>query len=75
MAPMWIAKETGLFKPHGADVGLAYIDSPPMGATSILAGEAEIGIIECARRMRRMENEQGKYRRRICASCNLPANG
>lgn len=45
MAPMWIANETGLFKKHGADVRLVYIGSGPIGTTSILAGEADIGII------------------------------
>jgi NitT/TauT family transport system substrate-binding protein len=45
MAPMWIAKETGLFKKHGADVRLVYIGSGPIGTTSILSGEADIGII------------------------------
>ncbi|HEY7219030.1 MAG TPA: ABC transporter substrate-binding protein, partial [Candidatus Binatia bacterium] len=45
MAPMWIAKETGLFKKHGADVRLVYIGSGPIGTTSILAGETDIGII------------------------------
>jgi NitT/TauT family transport system substrate-binding protein len=45
MAPMWIANETGLFKKHGADVRLVYIGSGPLGTTSILSGEADIGII------------------------------
>jgi NitT/TauT family transport system substrate-binding protein len=45
MAPMWIAKETGLFKKHGVDVRLVYIGSGPIGTTSILSGEADIGII------------------------------
>jgi NitT/TauT family transport system substrate-binding protein len=45
MAPMWIAKETGLFKKHGADVRLVFIGSGPIGTTSILSGEADIGII------------------------------
>jgi NitT/TauT family transport system substrate-binding protein len=45
MAPMWIANETGLFKKHGADVRLVYIGSGPIGTTSILSGEADIGII------------------------------
>lgn len=45
MAPMWIANETGLFKKHGADVRLVYIGSGPIGTTSILAGETDIGII------------------------------
>lgn len=45
MAPMWIANETGLFKKHGADVRLVYIGSGPIGTTSILTGEADIGII------------------------------
>jgi NitT/TauT family transport system substrate-binding protein len=45
MAPMWIAKETGLFKKHGADVRLVFIGSGPLGTTSILSGEVDIGII------------------------------
>ena len=45
MAPMWIAKETGLFKKNGVDVRLVYIGSGPIGTTSILSGEADIGII------------------------------
>jgi len=45
MTPMWIANETGLFKKHGADVRLVYIGSGPIGTTSILSGEADIGII------------------------------
>jgi len=45
MAPMWIAKETGLFKKHGADVRLVFIGSGPIGTTSILAGETDVGII------------------------------
>ena len=45
MAPMWIAKETGLFKKHGTDVRLVFIGSGPLGTTSILAGEVDIGII------------------------------
>jgi NitT/TauT family transport system substrate-binding protein len=45
MAPMWIANETGLFKKHGADVRLVYIGSGPIGTTSILAGETDVGII------------------------------
>jgi NitT/TauT family transport system substrate-binding protein len=45
MTPMWIAKENGLFKKHGADVRLVFIGSGPLGTTSILAGEVDIGII------------------------------
>ena len=45
MAPMWIANETGLFKKHGGDVRLVYIGSGPIGTTSILAGETDVGII------------------------------
>ena len=45
MAPMWIAKETGLFKKNGVDVRVVYIGSGPIGTTSILSGEADIGII------------------------------
>jgi NitT/TauT family transport system substrate-binding protein len=42
---MWIASETGLFKKHGADVRLVFIGSGPIGTTSILSGETDIGII------------------------------
>jgi ABC-type nitrate/sulfonate/bicarbonate transport system substrate-binding protein len=45
MAPMWIAKENGLFKKYGADVRLVFIGSGPLGTTSVLAGEVDIGII------------------------------
>ena len=45
MTPMWIAQENGLFKKHGADVRLVFIGSGPLGTTSILAGEVDIGII------------------------------
>src|ERR671918_8593 len=45
MTPMWIAQETGLFKKHGADMRLVFIGSGPLGTTSILAGEVDIGII------------------------------
>ncbi len=45
MAPMWIANENGLFKKHGTDVRLVFIGSGPLGTTSILAGEVDIGII------------------------------
>ena len=45
MAPMWIAKENGLFKKHGTDVRLVFIGSGPLGTTAILAGEVDIGII------------------------------
>jgi ABC-type nitrate/sulfonate/bicarbonate transport system substrate-binding protein len=45
MAPMWIAKETGLFKKYAAEVRLVYIGSGPVGTTSILSGETDVGII------------------------------
>jgi NitT/TauT family transport system substrate-binding protein len=45
MAPMWIAQEAGFFKKQGADVRLVFIGSGPLGTTSILAGEVDIGII------------------------------
>jgi NitT/TauT family transport system substrate-binding protein len=45
MTPMWIAQEAGLFKKHGADMRLVFIGSGPLGTTSILAGEVDIGII------------------------------
>lgn len=45
MAPMWIAKEVGFFKKQGLDVKLVLIASGPIGTTSLLAGEADVGII------------------------------
>jgi ABC-type nitrate/sulfonate/bicarbonate transport system substrate-binding protein len=45
MAPMWIAKEAGFFKKHGLDVKLVFIASGPLGTTSILSGDVDVGII------------------------------
>jgi NitT/TauT family transport system substrate-binding protein len=45
MAPMWIAKEAGFFKKQGLDVRLVFIASGPLGTTSILSGDVEVGII------------------------------
>ena len=45
MAPMWIAKEAGFFKKQGLDVKLVFIASGPIGTTSLLAGETDVGII------------------------------
>lgn len=45
MAPMWIAKEAGFFKKQGLDVKLVFIASGPLGTTSVLAGEVDLGII------------------------------
>ena len=45
MAPMWIAKEAGLFKKHGLDVRLVFIASGPVGTTSLIAGETDVGVI------------------------------
>src|SRR5512147_3110742 len=45
MAPMWIAKEAGFFKKHGLDVRLVFIASGPVGTTSLIAGETDVGII------------------------------
>src|SRR5438445_4063771 len=45
MAPMWIAKEAGLFKKHGLDVKLVFIASGPIGTASVLSGETDVGII------------------------------
>ena len=45
MAPMWIAKEAGFFKKQGLEVKLVLIASGPIGTTSLLAGEADVGII------------------------------
>ena len=45
MAPMWIANDVGLFRKHGVEVRLVYIGSGPIGTTSILSGEADIGVI------------------------------
>jgi NitT/TauT family transport system substrate-binding protein len=45
MAPMWIAKEVGFFKKQDLDVKVVFIPSGPTGATAIMAGEADVGII------------------------------
>ena len=45
MAPMWIAKEAGFFKKNGLDVKLVFIASGPVGTTSMLGSEADVGII------------------------------
>ena len=45
MAPMWIAKEAGFFKKQGLDVKLVFIASGPLGTTSILSGDVDVGII------------------------------
>ena len=45
MAPMWIAKEAGIFKKNGLDVKLVFIASGPVGTAAVLGGEADVGII------------------------------
>ena len=45
MAPMWVAKEAGFFKKHGLDVRLVFIASGPIGTTSLIAGETDVGVI------------------------------
>src|SRR4030095_14311019 len=45
MAPMWIAKEAGVFKKNAVDVKLVFIASGPLGTTAILSGEVDVGII------------------------------
>jgi NitT/TauT family transport system substrate-binding protein len=45
MAPMWIAKEAGFFRKHGLDVRLVFIASGPLGTTSILSGDVDVGVI------------------------------
>jgi NitT/TauT family transport system substrate-binding protein len=42
---MWIAKEAGFFKKQGLDVKLVFIASGPLGTTSILSGDVDVGII------------------------------
>ena len=37
--PQWIAKETGLFKKHGLDIDLVFIDGSTRGIQSLLAGD------------------------------------
>lgn len=37
--PMWIAKETGLFKKYGLDMDLVFIDSSTRGIQALLAGD------------------------------------
>jgi hypothetical protein len=48
MAPMWIAKEAGLFKKQGLDVKLVFIASGPLGTTAILSGDVDSGDRLCA---------------------------
>jgi len=45
MAPMWIAKEAGFFKKQGLDLRLVFIASGPLGTTSILSGDVDVGVI------------------------------
>lgn len=45
MSPMWIAKETGLFKKQGLEVKLVFIGSGPIGTAAVVAGEVDVGII------------------------------
>src|SRR5688572_5319150 len=45
MAPMWIAKEAGFFKKQGLDVRLVFIASGPLGTTSVLSGDVDVGVI------------------------------
>jgi len=45
MSPIWIAKEAGFFKKQGLDVKLVLIPSGPVGTTSLLAGETDVGVI------------------------------
>jgi NitT/TauT family transport system substrate-binding protein len=45
MAPMWIAKEAGFFKKQGMEVRLVFIASGPLGTTSILSGDVDVGVI------------------------------
>ncbi|MGE5218218.1 MAG: ABC transporter substrate-binding protein [Chloroflexota bacterium] len=40
-APIWITKETGLFKKNGLDVNLIFIPGGPTAAASMLAGEVQ----------------------------------
>jgi NitT/TauT family transport system substrate-binding protein len=37
--PAWIAKDAGLFKKHGLDVDLLFIDGSTRGIQSLLAGD------------------------------------
>ena len=45
MAPLWIAKETDLFKKHGVDVNVSFIASGPAGTATLLSGGADVGIM------------------------------
>lgn len=40
-APIWITKETGLFRKHGLDVNLVFIPGGPTAAAAMLAGEVQ----------------------------------
>jgi len=37
--PAWVAKETGIFKKHGLDIDLVFIDGSTRGIQSLLAGD------------------------------------
>lgn len=45
MAPMWIAREAGFFRKQGLDVRLVFIASGPLGTTSLLSGDVDVGVI------------------------------
>jgi NitT/TauT family transport system substrate-binding protein len=40
-APYWIAKEAGLYKKHGLDVDLIFIDGSTRGVQSLIAGDLD----------------------------------
>jgi ABC-type nitrate/sulfonate/bicarbonate transport system substrate-binding protein len=43
-APLWIARDKGLFREEGAEVEITYIQGNIRGVQSLLAGEVQAGI-------------------------------
>jgi len=41
MAPIWVAKEAGLFEKHGLDLNLLYISGGPRSIMSLLGGSIQ----------------------------------
>ncbi len=39
---LWVAKDTGIFKKHGLDVNLVYIEGTPKALMSLFAGELQV---------------------------------
>src|SRR6266576_2317356 len=39
---LWVAKDTGIFKKHGLDVNIIYIEGTPKALMSLFAGELQV---------------------------------